>query len=197
MESRTSRKPLDGRLGISFSAADGISIPAFAPPRPLPGGIHMPRRFPLFALMAMLATATQVLGQNAVSPDTVMVGRPVFVLSQSSLPPAGQFIWPPIPNVCSGESTLDLQYAAHMQSQTALVRVFLPDDTFGLSSSDPWKTVPIPDLTGWRVSLAVLEETMHREPMDVPLGPPIHGDFGLPVRKNQSQVFNIAIGTQF
>jgi hypothetical protein len=81
-----------------------------------------------------------------------------------------------------------------MQSQTAFVRFFLPDDTFGLSSSDALKTAPIPDLTGWRMSLAVLEEATHRESMDPSLGPPIHGDFSFPVRK---QVFNIAIGAQF
>jgi hypothetical protein len=157
----------------------------------------MPRLFPLFAVMAMGTTAAPLLGQNAVSPDAVTVGGQVLILCERPPPPRGHFIWPPIPNVCSGDCTLDRQYAAQMQSHTAFVRIFLPDDTFGISSPDPLKTATIPDLTGWRVSRAVLEEAINQEPLDVPGGPPIHGDFGFPVRKDQPQVFNIVIGTQF
>jgi hypothetical protein len=155
----------------------------------------MPRLFPLYAVMATLATAAPLFAQGAVSPEAIKTGGHVFILVDRPLPLPGHFIWVPVQNVCSGESTLDLQYAATVQSQTAFLRVFLPDDTFGLSAPDPLRTVPIPDLTGWRKSLASLGEASHQQPGEVM----IHGEssdfpFQAPAQK---QVFNIAIGTEF
>jgi hypothetical protein len=153
----------------------------------------MPRLFSLIALTALLATAAPLPAQAPVRPEIDMVGGRVIVLVERRILPPVHFIWPPVQNACSDECTLDLQYAAQVQSQTAFLKVFLSDDAFGLSPPDPLKTAPIPDLTGWRVSLAELGEASEQDLSN----PWRHSDF--PVRQdlNQNQVFNIAIGTQF
>jgi len=62
---------------------------------------------------------------------------------------------------------------------------------------DPLATAPIPDLTGWRASFAELREAAHQQPVERGYD---HPDLGFPIiRRDQdpSQVFNIAIGTEF
>jgi hypothetical protein len=157
----------------------------------------MPRLFPLFALTAMLAAAAPLFAQDTVSRHTLIVHAQIGPLEGSPLlPPIVHRLpvnWAPIPNVCSGECTLDLQYAAQMQSQTAFLRVFLPDDAFGLPLPDRLATAPIPDLTGWRTRLSELGETSEQDVNK----PRQDSDFPFRRDSNQTQVFNIAIGTQF
>jgi hypothetical protein len=62
-----------------------------------------------------------------------------------------------------------------------------------LAAAAPLATAPIPDLTGWRTRLSELGE-MSEQDVNTP-----RRDSAFPFRhdSNQTQVFNIAIGTQF
>ncbi len=161
----------------------------------------MPRNFPLFAVTAMLATATPLLAQVGAS-SALPVGGHVIVLVERKPPAPGQSIWTPVPNVISGESTLDFQYQGTMLSETAFLRVFLGDRSFGLAP-DPLTVVPVPDLTGWRKSLAVLEEASHQYPGDERYYQnrqyKQNPDYDIPIRRDRdkSRPSNIDIATEF
>lgn len=175
-------------LGIPFFAADAIPAPAYPRLDHFSGVIPMPRLLPIFALTASLATAAPLIADGVTFPG-------------SPLPSCRGFsIWAPVENVNDGESTIELQYAAPIQSQTSFLRVLLPAGTRELLLPNQWTTGAIHDLTGWRTSLSSFGEASHQAPLDRRFyeNQRYYEDH-LPIQRDRdrTQVFNIAIGAQY
>jgi hypothetical protein len=149
----------------------------------------MPRLLPIFALTASLTTAAPLFADGVAFPGSPLPARPDYS------------IWAPVENVNDGESTIELQYAAPIQSQTSFLRLFLPAGSRELLLPNQWTAGAIHDLTGWRTSLSSSGEVSRRAPVDRRFYEnQRYYEDRFPLNHNavdRAQVFNIAIGAQY